>query len=133
MAEQATSTIASTTSPYLLWARLLGSVDSREAAPLVRAYHLACVAHEGQKRDGGTTPYIVHPLRVALLLCQELARCEPLLLCVALLHDALEDSSLSKQELEASCGTLVAEAVAALSKAAASEETKQARDEASGL
>ena len=71
---------------------------AREAADL--AEHV----HRGQVRDDGT-PYVLHPLRVAKVLVEELKVAVPAPLEAALLHDALEDDpSLSVDSLSATFG-----------------------------
>lgn len=114
----------------LLWARLLGHVAGRDAAPLQRAYGLARQAHAGQWRDGNVEPYLVHPLRVALLLAEELGSGDPVILSSALLHDVLEDSALRQEEVERLCGTEVASLVQQLTKPPATAAEKGARDAA---
>lgn len=56
-----------------------------------RAYEVAEAVHATQMRDEGT-PYILHPLRVAVSLVDELDITSPTLICSALLHDVIEDS-----------------------------------------
>jgi (p)ppGpp synthase/HD superfamily hydrolase len=63
-------------------------------ATLERAIALAAAAHAGQ-RDKGGEPYILHPLRVMLRLRDDDAR------IVAVLHDVLEDTPLTRAALEA--------------------------------
>ena len=54
-------------------------------------------AHDGQMRKYTPEPYIVHPVRV-MKLCKEYTSSAPVL-CAALLHDVLEDTDVSKEEL----------------------------------
>ena len=64
-------------------------------------------AHDGALRDEGT-PYIRHPLRVALILVEELGISDIDLVCTALLHDALEDcKDISYDILQERFGTRV--------------------------
>lgn len=108
------------TPPDILWKRLESRLPA-EGAELVRAaYVLAASAHSGQKRFEGT-PYIVHPLRVALLLAarSDLAP-DARLLAAALLHDVIEDCGLTHDELSAQFGADVADWVQVLSKPAKS-------------
>ena len=58
------------------------------------AYQIADEAHKGQTRRDGVTPYITHPKKVA-----ERFKDAPEIAIVALLHDVLEDSSLTAQDL----------------------------------
>lgn len=54
-----------------------------------RALAVAALAHEGQTRKGSPTPYIAHPVAVALLVAEFTA--DEDVLVAALLHDVLED------------------------------------------
>ena len=85
-----------------------------ERSPLVRsALEKARAAHAGQTRNGsGGMPYIEHPVRVAALL-DELGYSEEVL-AAALLHDVIEDSETSLDELRELFGDEVAGMVGAL-------------------
>lgn len=100
----------------LLWPRLLGCLEGHQARSVQRAYHLAVCAHGGQFRDGSTEPYIIHPLRVALILAEEMGKVETFLLCAALLHDVIEDSDIPIEEIQRACGPQVMQAVELLTK-----------------
>jgi GTP pyrophosphokinase len=78
-----------------------------------RAFHVASMAHEQQKRDSGE-PYITHPLRVA----EHLARLgmDGPTIAAALLHDTLEDTPMTKQELTKEFGDEVAFLVEGVTK-----------------
>jgi (p)ppGpp synthase/HD superfamily hydrolase len=82
--------------------------------PLVRAaLEKARAAHEGQVRNGsGGMPYVEHPMRVAALLDENDYRQE--VLAAALLHDVVEDSETTLEELRAEFGDEVAGLVGAL-------------------
>ena len=88
-----------------------------ESVPtLVQAMTVARQAHNGQVRDDGT-PYIAHPLRVALSLAQEFDVDDPDLLCAALLHDAVEDAAhLTAAQIEQDFGPRVGHIVQLLTK-----------------
>ena len=73
--------------------------------PLERAYHTAEHYHRGQVRKSGE-PYITHPLAVATILA-ELGMTESTL-CAALLHDTVEDTSYTLDQLRADFGEEVA-------------------------
>jgi GTP diphosphokinase / guanosine-3',5'-bis(diphosphate) 3'-diphosphatase len=75
---------------YLL-TRLASRVKPEELGKVREAYELARDVHSNQRRDEGA-PYIVHPVRVALCLIDELRVYSPKLICSALLHDVIEDS-----------------------------------------
>jgi (p)ppGpp synthase/HD superfamily hydrolase len=57
---------------------------------ITRAFSIALQAHSGQLKKGNKVePYINHPLRVALILTEELHEYDVDLLCAAILHDSL--------------------------------------------
>jgi (p)ppGpp synthase/HD superfamily hydrolase len=80
-----------------------------------RAYELAEQSHAGQMRDEGT-PYILHPIRVAVSLVDELQIYSPTLVCGALLHDVIEDSPVTRDDIATEFGDRVAEIVWLLTK-----------------
>ena len=99
---------------YLI-ARLDETVDDGGIAQVRRAYEVARKAHTGQTRDEGT-PYIVHPVRVAVSLIDELKIYSPKLICSALLHDVIEDSEITREEIRRLFNEEVAEIVWLLTK-----------------
>src|SRR5262249_54463802 len=99
---------------YLI-ARLAPHLDEQRIAQVRRAYEVAQAAHAGQMRDEGT-PYIVHPTRVALCLVDELGLYSPTLICSALLHDVIEDSDVTREDIEESFDEDIAEIVWLLTK-----------------
>src|ERR1700722_19679753 len=100
----------------LFLARLTKISDLHEADQLKRAFHLASRIHSGQFRDDGT-PYIDHPIRVALILLDEVHIHDSDVLCAALLHDAMEDCpTFSLESLEQGFGSRVRHIVATLTK-----------------
>ena len=86
-----------------------------EAIPdVVRAYEIADEAHNGVTRESGE-PYIIHPLSVA----KNALDCEIYdkeLLCAALLHDVVEDTNVTLEDIEKSHGKTVAELVDGVTK-----------------
>jgi (p)ppGpp synthase/HD superfamily hydrolase len=57
---------------------------------ITRAFSIAMKAHSGQVKKGNKTePYINHPLRVALILTEEIHEYDIDLICAAILHDTL--------------------------------------------
>ncbi len=69
-----------------------------------RAYEVGASAHEGQTRKTGE-PYITHPLAVAGILADLKLDAETLI--AAILHDTLEDTGLTAEEIETEFGTAV--------------------------
>ncbi|MEF1288322.1 bifunctional GTP diphosphokinase/guanosine-3',5'-bis pyrophosphate 3'-pyrophosphohydrolase [Vibrio sp. M260118] len=80
---------------------------------LRQSYVVAKDAHEGQTRSSGE-PYIIHPVAVSRILAE--MRLDIETLQAALLHDVIEDTEVTKEELEAQFGTTVAELVDGVSK-----------------
>lgn len=99
---------------YLV-ARITPQLDEQDIARVRRAYEVAQAAHSGQMRDEGT-PYIVHPIRVAVCLVDELGLYSPTLICSALLHDVIEDSDITREDIEQWFGEEIAEIVWLLTK-----------------
>jgi GTP diphosphokinase / guanosine-3',5'-bis(diphosphate) 3'-diphosphatase len=99
---------------YLI-ARLRPQLDEPEIARVQRAYEMAQAAHSGQRRDEGT-PYIVHPVRVAVSLVDELSLFSPTLVCGALLHDVIEDSEITREDIARTFDEQIAELVWLLTK-----------------
>lgn len=62
-----------------------------------RALQVATMAHEGQMRRDGVTPYITHPTRLAARMGDSGA--SEIVLSVALLHDVIEDTDMTFAEL----------------------------------
>jgi len=84
-----------------------------DTALVERAYAVAERSHQGQYRRSGD-PYITHPLAVATLLA-ELGMTEPTL-CAALLHDTVEDTEYSLDQLRAEFGPEIAQLVDGVTK-----------------
>jgi (p)ppGpp synthase/HD superfamily hydrolase len=63
-----------------------------------RAWRIAGVAHAGQKRKATDIPYLVHPAAVALIL-QRSGFADENLLAAAILHDVVEDTDWTLQQL----------------------------------
>lgn len=78
-----------------------------------RAYRVAEEAHRQQKRITGE-PYIVHPLSVAKILAE--SKLDATSLTAALLHDTLEDTDLTYEQLQAQFGLDVAQIVDGVTK-----------------
>jgi len=84
-----------------------------DIARLADAYRFSESAHAGQKRQSGD-PYISHPLAVAEILAGW--HLDGQALMAALLHDVMEDTSVTKAEISDTFGKPVAELVDGLSK-----------------
>ena len=88
--------------------------DNEEDIKLIReSYEYAYEKHFGQKRISGED-YIYHPLNVAMILIDIKADCK--CICAALLHDTIEDTDSSKEELEKKFGKDIAMLVDGVTK-----------------
>ena len=90
-----------------------GYLKPDDIAQLQAAYTFSESAHKGQFRNSGE-PYISHPLAVAGILAQW--HLDPQALTAALLHDVMEDTPITKFELQQNFGKPVAELVDGVSK-----------------
>ncbi|MBL0173907.1 MAG: bifunctional (p)ppGpp synthetase/guanosine-3',5'-bis(diphosphate) 3'-pyrophosphohydrolase [Ignavibacteria bacterium] len=81
--------------------------------PLLRALRFAADQHRFQKRkDASGSPYINHPIAVATLLAETGGITEDVLLLAAVLHDTVEDTETTLDDLAAMFGEDVASLVA---------------------
>ena len=80
---------------------------------IMKAYNFAREKHGDQLRKSGE-PYIIHPLQVAYILA-DLELDDPSI-CAALLHDVVEDTSITEQDLINEFGTEIAEMVDGVTK-----------------
>ena len=95
-------------------AQLRGYLPSGEDAEVVaRAYELSVRAHAGQLRLSGE-PYLVHPVSVALILVE--LRMDVETVAAGLLHDVVEDTPVTLEELRIQFGSEVAELVDGVTK-----------------
>jgi guanosine-3',5'-bis(diphosphate) 3'-pyrophosphohydrolase len=79
---------------------------------ILKAAHFAAKKHRDQRRkDKHASPYIIHPISVALAITQIGGVDDPEILAAALLHDTLEDTATKPEELEAEFGKKVCEYV----------------------
>ncbi len=84
----------------------INSIDKRyDTDKITRAYKLADAAHEGQMRSSGEK-YITHPLSVASILLDYCMDTDTI--CAALLHDVVEDTDTTLDEIKKQFGEDVA-------------------------
>jgi GTP pyrophosphokinase len=96
---------------------------------IVAAYGLAATAHDGQVRKSGE-PYVTHPLAVATIVAE--LGLDEVTVAAALLHDAVEDSGITTEELERRFGAEVAAIVDGVTKLERIEfQTREAQQAAS--
>lgn len=87
--------------------------DPKDLALIERAYRFAEKKHEGQFRKSGD-PYISHCLGVADILAE--LQVGPQTICAGLLHDTIEDTGTSREEIEQEFGKEIGNLVEALTK-----------------
>jgi len=90
-----------------------GYLKPEDISQLQSAYQFSETAHQGQFRKSGE-PYISHPLAVANILAQW--HLDSQALTAALLHDVMEDTSVTKNEISKTFGKPVADLVDGVSK-----------------
>lgn len=79
--------------------------DPNTTAAILKALHFAATKHRDQRRkDVEASPYINHPIEVAELLASEGGVTDLLTLQGAILHDTIEDTNTTPEELEAEFG-----------------------------
>lgn len=79
-----------------------------------RAIAFAARAHLGQRRKAGDVPYIAHPIAVAMILLK--MGCEETVVAAALLHDTVEDTDATLEEVRDAFGEEVAGIVAGVTE-----------------
>ena len=88
--------------------------DAEERKMMRKAFVLATNAHNGVRRKSGE-PYIYHPIAVALICCQEMNLGVTSVIC-ALLHDVVEDTDYTLEDIRDMFGDVVAEIIDGLTK-----------------
>ena len=82
-------------------------------ALIIKAYNFALEHHRGQKRMSGED-YIIHPLDVAYILAD--LQMDDATICAALLHDVVEDTEITHEDIVKNFGIEIAEMVAGVTK-----------------
>ena len=80
---------------------------------IIQAYNFAETAHESQKRASGE-PYITHCVAVAIILAG--LRVQPVVVAAGLLHDTVEDTSITLQDIQRDFGDEVSKLVDGVTK-----------------
>ena len=84
-----------------------------ELTPLLKALAFAARKHRDQRRkDPEASPYINHPIALADILWNEAGVEDPAVICAAVLHDTVEDTETTHEELAAAFGERIAGIVA---------------------
>jgi GTP pyrophosphokinase len=94
--------------------RQRGHLSEQEEEDIFRAFSIARNAHNGVRRKSGE-PYIFHPLNVALIAVREVGL-GPIAVISALLHDVVEDTDITLEQIDAAFGDRVAKIVDGVTK-----------------
>ena len=92
---------------------LLSYLPAQKVLDIDRAFVISDRAHDGQKRATGE-PYIIHPIAVATIIAQMHLDCESVI--AALLHDIVEDTFITKDDLRREFGPTVEDIVNGVTK-----------------
>lgn len=92
----------------------LASKHRKKVDKITKAFNFAKHAHHGVRRLSGE-PYIMHPLAVAQIVCGEIGLGSTSI-CAALLHDVVEDTDYTVEDIENMFGTKIAQIVDGLTK-----------------
>jgi len=96
-----------------LYDKLLGYFNPKDQSYINRAFQYAYDGHNGQNRKSGE-PYITHPLHVAIYLCE--LNFDKETIAAALLHDLIEDTEISYNDIKKEFGEEVADIVDGVTK-----------------
>ena len=92
----------------------LASRHRKKVDIITKAFNFAKQAHKGVRRLSGE-PYIMHPIAVAQIACQEVGLGSTSI-CAALLHDVVEDTDYTTEDIENIFGAKIAQIVDGLTK-----------------
>ncbi len=92
----------------------LSSPHRRKTDIITKAFNFARQAHKGVRRLSGE-PYIIHPIAVAIIASKEMGLGSTSI-CSALLHDVVEDTDYTVEDIETIFGTKIAQIVNGLTK-----------------
>mgnify|MGYP006269823103 CR=1 FL=1 len=100
------------------------SLPRSERNLLRKAYEYAAAAHDGVKRKSGE-PYITHPLAVARILYEEMGLIDVTSLACALLHDVVEDTETTLDDIEREFNPTIRQIIDGLTKIAGAGSVSQ--------
>jgi GTP pyrophosphokinase len=98
--------------------------DDKRLERIEKAFRFANAAHDGIKRKSGE-PYIIHPIAVARIVAKDLGL-GATSICAAILHDVVEDTEYSINDIENMFGEKVARIVDGLTKLSGDFDSRQA-------
>ena len=109
----------------------LASRHRKKIDIITKAFHFARQAHKGVRRLSGE-PYIMHPIAVAQIACEEVGLGSTSI-CAALLHDVVEDTDYTTEDIENIFGPKIAQIVDGLTKISGGIFGEQASAQAENL
>ena len=106
----------------------LSTQHRRKVEIITKAFNFARQAHKGVRRNSGE-PYIMHPLAVARIVCAEIGLGSTSI-CAALLHDVVEDTDYTIEDIRNLFGEKIAHSVDGLTKISGGVFGPQASEQA---
>ena len=100
----------------------LATKHRKKVEIITKAFNFAKQAHKGVKRRSGE-PYIMHPIAVAKIVCTEIGLGSTSI-CSALLHDVVEDTDYTVEDIENLFGPKIAQIVDGLTKMTMSDDIR---------
>lgn len=107
-----------------LVSRNFGPLDQKK---VLDALEFASRAHKGQRRDEGTA-YIIHPIRVGIILLESVGTWDSDVVAAALLHDVVEDCGVRLRTIQVHFGRRVGHFVNALTRRKNGRETESEKE-----
>ncbi len=100
-----------------------GKFDDNRLARIEKAFRFANAAHDGIKRKSGE-PYIIHPIAVAHIVAKDLGL-GATSICASILHDIVEDTEYTVEDIENMFGSKIARIVDGLTKLSGDIDSRQ--------
>lgn len=88
--------------------------DNKDNSLIRKGFNMAVDAHKSMRRKSGE-PYIFHPIAVARIVAEEIGLSTPSIVC-ALLHDTVEDTDISLNDIEKDFDKTIANIIDGLTK-----------------
>src|SRR5499425_518311 len=128
--EQFATNVLTVTRFRELMRRMRANRPSDDLALVRKAYDFSQKIHAGQSRASGE-PYLVHPLEVALVLAE--MKMDPVAVAAGLLHDSVEDTSVTVTDIRKEFGEQVAHIVEGVTKISAIDFASREEQQAENL